>query len=132
MNINEIVKFPNQLIHVETTHVKSEKSGKLKHNEFNIEAHVEGEILDKNNGKSIITIKVSNDEYYIEITKAGEFKFEHQIEDEKEAKLFLEVQGVRILWSYVREDIYSISAKMLPHPIMIPTIDVLQTIKKAQ
>lgn len=132
MNINEIVKFPNQLIHVETTHVKSEKQGKLTQNEFNVEAHIEGEILDKNKGSSVITIKVSNDEYYIEITKVGIFKFEQEIEDEKEAKKFLEIQGVRILWSYVREDIYSISAKMLPHPIMIPTIDVLQTIKKAQ
>ncbi len=132
MNINEIVKFPNQLIHVETTHVKSEKSGELSKNEFNIEAHLEGEILDKNKGRSIITIKVSNDEYYIEITKVGDFKFEQEIEDEKEAKQFLEIQGVRILWSYVREDIYSISGRMLTRPIMVPTIDVLQTIKKAQ
>ena len=48
------------------------------------------------------------------------------------AKQFLEIQGVRILWSYVREDIYSISGRMLTRPIMVPTIDVLQTIKKAQ
>ena len=132
MNIHEIVKFPTQLIHVETTYVKSEKTGELTQTEFQIQANVKGMVSDKNTGKSIITIKVSNNEYYIEIAKSGVFRFEQEIENEEQAKQFLEIQGVRILWSYVREDIYSISSRMLPAPIMIPTIDVLQTIEKAQ
>ena len=132
MKVNEVVNFPVQLVHVETVRINAEKKKELIHNELNISVEVEGTILDKKTGKSMITIQTGNDEFMIEITKVGIFKFDEDIKDEGEAKYFMEIQGIRILWSYVREDIYTISGRMLPRPIMLPTIDVLKTIKKAQ
>lgn len=132
MKVNEIVKFPTQLVHVETVSLKSEKKGEKVNEELSISANVEGEITGKRTGKSIISIRIGNEDYYIEMTKVGVFAFDDEIEDEDEAKYFMEIQGVRILWSYIREDIYTISARMLSNPIMIPTIDVLKTIQKAQ
>ena len=66
------------------------------------------------------------------IKKTGLFEFEKPIESKKDAILFLEVQGVRILWSYVREDLYVITGKMLSQPLMLPTIDVMKTLEKAK
>lgn len=43
----------------------------------------------------------------------------------------MEIQGIRLLWSFAREDIYEISSKMLPKPIMLPTIDVMKTLRKS-
>lgn len=64
--------------------------------------------------------------------KKKKLVFSDEINDEKSAIQFMEIQGVRILWSYIREDLYSISSKMLPQPIMIPTIDVMKTLEKAE
>lgn len=89
-------------------------------------------ILDGSTGKSSINICISNESFSLEVVKVGIFKFETEIVDEQAAKLFMETQAVRILWSYVREDIYTISSKMLPRPIMLPTIDVMKTLEKAQ
>lgn len=132
MNIKEIAMFPTQLTHVETICFKAEKFSDKVKNEFNISAEIKGEIIDDVTGKSYIKIKVDNDDFYMEEEKVGVFKFEDVIEDEKPALQFMEVQGIRILWSYIREDLYSISSKMLPHPIMIPTIDVMKTLEKAE
>lgn len=132
MNIDEIVMFPTQLQHVETISITAEKKASEVKKEFNISANVEGEVLDKRTGKSIIKIKVYNDEFSLKEEKIGIFKFEEDIIDEKKAIQFMEVQGIRILWSYIREDLYSISSKMLSRPIMIPTIDVMKTLEKAQ
>lgn len=132
MNIDEIVMFPTQLQHVETISIEAEKKTSEVKKEFNISANVKGEVLDKRTGKSIIKIKVYNDEFLLKEEKIGIFKFEEDITDEKKAIQFMEVQGIRILWSYIREDLYSISSKMLSRPIMIPTIDVMKTLEKAQ
>ena len=132
MNINELVMFPTQLTHVETVRFHAEKMAAKVKSEFSISAEVKGEVLDEKTGRSNIIIKVENEDYYIEEEKIGIFEFEETIEDERLAIQFMEVQGVRILWSYIREDLYSISSKMLPRPIMIPTIDVMQTLEKAE
>lgn len=132
MNINEIVMFPTQLMSVETISFKAEKINEEVKKEFSIVAETKGEIIDATTGKSYIRIKVENDDFYMEEEKVGIFKFSDEINDEKSAIQFMEIQGVRILWSYIREDLYSISSKMLPQPIMIPTIDVMKTLEKAE
>lgn len=99
MNIEEIVMFPTQLQHVETTSIKAEKKKSDVKNEFAIFASVKGEVLGKNTGKSIINIKVCNEEFSLEEEKIGIFKFEEDIVDDKKAIQFMEVQGIRILWS---------------------------------
>lgn len=132
MNINEIVTFPVQLEQVETLSIRAEKRSNEVRQEFTISASVKGEVIDKSTGKSIIEIKVCNDDFFIEEKKTGIFRFQEEITDEDAAVKFMEAQGIRILWSYIREDLYSVSSKMLLKPIMIPTIDVMKTLEKAQ
>ncbi|MDE6055762.1 MAG: hypothetical protein K2G55_18860 [Lachnospiraceae bacterium] len=132
MIIEEIVMYPTQLVHVETTFINAKKLSESVSNEFNISAKIKGEVINENVGKSIINISVQNNGYQIEEEKVGIFKFEKEIDDVFKAQQFMEVQGARIMWSYLREDLYTISSKMLPKPIMIPTIDVMRTLEKAQ
>lgn len=132
MKIDEIVTFPTQLVHVETTKIIAEKKDGEINKSFDITANTGGEILNSSTGKSTITIIISNESYSLEVEKIGIFKFETEIKDEQAAVLFMETQAIRILWSYIREDIYTITSKMLPRPIMIPTIDVMKTLEKAQ
>lgn len=132
MKIDEIVTFPTQLVHVETTKIIAEKKDGEINKSFDITANTGGEILNSSTGKSTITIIISNESYSLEVEKIGIFKFETEIMDEQAAVLFMETQAIRILWSYIREDIYTITSKMLPRPIMIPTIDVMKTLEKAQ
>ncbi|MDE5700445.1 MAG: hypothetical protein K2I96_24095 [Lachnospiraceae bacterium] len=132
MNIEEIVMYPTQLVHVETTFINAKKVSESVSTEFTISAEIKGEIMNENMGKSIINISVQNDGYQIEEEKVGIFKFEKEIEDAFRAQQFMEVQGARIMWSYLREDLYTVSSKMLPKPIMLPTIDVMRTLEKAQ
>lgn len=132
MNVKELVMHPAQLIHVETVRFSAEKKSQTVSHEFNVEASTEGEDIDENTGKSHIKIKVYNDDFCVEEEKVGVFKFEEKIADSKTIIRFMEVQGLRILWSYIREDLYSITAKMLEVPIMLPTIDVMKTVEKAQ
>lgn len=132
MNIKEIVTFPVQLEQVETLSIRAEKYSSEVKQEFSISASIKGEVVDKRTGKSIIEIKVCNDDFVIEEKKTGVFSFQEEITNEDAAVKFMEVQGIRILWSYIREDLYSVSSKMLLKPIMIPTIDVMKTLEKAQ
>lgn len=132
MNIQELVMHPAQLVRVETIRFNAEKKSAEVDRKFDVEASTKGEIVDDVYGKSHIIIKVSNDDFYFEEEKIGIFQFDEKIPDQKSAIQFMEVQGVRILWSYIREDLYSITAKMMEQPIMLPTIDVMRTIEKAQ
>ena len=132
MNIREIVEFPVQLVSVETKAFHAEKKFETVGREFNITAETKGEVVDEMTGRSVIIIKVENEDFYIEEEKTGIFQFNEKITDEKKAVQFMEVQGVRILWSYIREDLYTVSSKMLSRPIMIPTIDVMRTLEKAE
>ena len=132
MNVAELGRHPAQLIHVETVRFSAEKKSQTVSREFNVEASTEGESIDENTGKSHIRIKVYNDDFWVEEEKIGVFQFEDKSMDPQTAVRFMEVQGLRILWSYVREDLYSITAKMLEVPVMLPTIDVMQTVEKAK
>ena len=132
MKVEELVFFPTQLVHVETIRFNAEKKLEKAGMKYRIKAETRGEVVDEKMGKSYIKICVENNGYYFEEEKVGVFQFSEKITDEKSAVQFMEVQGVRILWSYIREDLYTISSKMLPHPIMIPTIDVMKTLEKAK
>ncbi len=131
MNINEIVLFPAQLTETKTMKICAEAKENIG-NKFGIKAETNGIIVDEFIGETHITVRVETEGFYIEEEKVGIFKFDEKIEDEKKVILFLEAQGVRILWSYIREDLYTISSKMMPNPIMIPTIDVMKTLEKAE
>ena len=101
MEFNEIVEHEAQLRHVETIKINAEKKKEYVENTLSIRASTKGEVID--NG----------------------------ISNKKKAIEFMEIQGIRLLWSFAREDIYEISSKMLPKPIMLPTIDVMKTLRKS-
>ena len=134
MKIEEIVKHDAQLVNKELVKIIAEKKEIIgeKSNELNITAEITHEIVDDRHGISTASIKIYNDYYNLEIIENGYFEFSNKIEDENKAGAFLEVQGVRLLWSFAREDIFTISSKMLSKPIILPTIDVLETIKSAK
>lgn len=71
------------------------------------------------------------EEFELNITQMGKFVKNEEIDISKEDfEDFLAVQGIRLLWSFARENVYEISCKMLRHPILLPTLDVMKTLKK--
>lgn len=74
---------------------------------------------------------VKGEGFQIEVEEKGVFEFSG-LENEKTISKFLEAQAIKILWSYVRESIYDLSVRMLRKPILIPIIDVIETLKKAE
>lgn len=132
MKIEHLVMHPIQLEKVEVVKILAEKYNDNIDRKINIGANIEGECLTETSGVSKVELEVSNKNFKIEITTLGHFSFENDFEDNKVIEKFLETQGVRIMWSYIRENLYTISSKMVDHPIMLPTIDVIKTLEHAK
>ena len=131
MEFNEIVEHEAQLRHVETIKINAEKKKEYVENTLSIRASTKGEVIDNKTGYSSLYVIVENDGYILEVNKRGKFQLSNGISNKKKAIEFMEIQGIRLLWSFAREDIYEISSKMLPKPIMLPTIDVMKTLRKS-
>jgi preprotein translocase subunit SecB len=133
MEINELIKHPAQLKEIDLIKVTCDKSDKYnpENPEINISANVESEIISPEKGETHIEISINGEGFNIHLLEKGVFEFEG-IVDEENIKRFLEVQGLRLMWSYVRETIFDFSGKLLRKPIMLPTIDVLKTIESAE
>ncbi len=133
MNIKELVLHPAQLIEVELIKANCEKTElyNASNSEISISANLSSENVKENSGNSKIEIIIEGEGFKIEVIEIGLFEFV-DIDDLEQIKIFLEVQGVKVLWSYVRETIYNFSGKLLRKPIMLPTIDVLKTLEKAE
>ena len=56
MKIDELVNFPTQLVHVETTKIIAEKKGEEIKKNFDIAVNTGKCILDNSTGKSVINI----------------------------------------------------------------------------
>lgn len=132
MEIKELVMHPAQLEKVELIKVNCEKESTYneENNKLDISLELGAEIIDANNGASIINVNIKGEGFFINIVERGQFSFDNI--GENNIPRFLEVQGVKILWSYVREVIYDLSGKMLRKPILIPTIDVLHTLENVE
>lgn len=97
----------------------------------NIFVSSKGKIISDNLGESVIQIKIVSEIFEMDITHSGSFKKNEEIEvSEKVFEKFLATQGIRLLWSFARENVYEITCKMLRKPIMLPTLDVMKAIKK--
>ena len=132
MQIKELIMHPAQLEKVELVKVECEKAPDYndENNILDISIEIDAEKIDTKNGASTINIHLKGEGFYINVVERGQFSFDN-IEEEN-IPSFLEAQGVKILWSYVREVIYDLSGKMLRKPILIPTIDVLHTLENAE
>ncbi len=133
MEIRELVLHPAQLREVELVKVTCDKTEQYnaENAEINISVNVESEIGKSGEGKTKVEILIEGEGFNIQVAEIGIFTFEG-IEDSEKIKLFLEVQGIRLMWSYIRETIYDFSGKLLRKPIMLPTIDVLKTIENTE
>lgn len=99
----------------------------------NIQISTKGRAIDEINGCSIISVVVENELFKFDITQRGDFRINGNIKiDKKDFEKFLSVQGIRILWSYARESIFELSCKMLRKPLMLPTLDVIKTIRNSE
>lgn len=133
MEIRELILHPAQLQEVELIKVECNKTAQYnpENTEINISVSVEVDTIALTEGKTKVSISIEGEGFDIQVVEVGLFKFEG-IDDTEKIKLFLEVQGIRLMWSYIRETIYDFSGKLLRKPIMLPTIDVLKTIENAE
>lgn len=133
MEIRDMVLHPAQVEEVSLIKLNCEKNDEFNkdNTEIGIGISVSGEQVDSYTGKTLIEVNIDGTGFTISVILEGIVTFDVDIPEEQVIK-FLEVQGVRILWSYVREVIYDISGRMLRKPIMLPTIDVMKTIENSQ
>lgn len=96
-----------------------------------ISISTKGNAMDNRIGETIIDINIESEAFHINIVQMGVFEKNSELEISKEAfEDFLATQGIRLLWSFARENVYEISCKMLRKPIMLPTLDVMKALKK--
>ncbi len=109
----------------------NEKEVKEDNIKTNISIVTQGNAVTDRIGESIIRVNVVSEVFELEITQLGRFEKNSELEISKESfEKFLATQGIRLLWSFVRENVYEISCKMLRKPIMLPTLDVMKALKK--
>lgn len=138
IEISEIIEHEIQLKKVELVRVNCECNGKEmvnKESKTNINVNVKSEIVNEKSGYSYIHITVINDEegFHFEILQRGLFVSINDMTDKKdEFDKFLAIQGIRIMWSYVRESLYDISCRMIGKPFILPTLDVMKTLSNVE
>lgn len=139
----EQIKFDNrnmvlhdiQLVDTHMVSVNCNVDVEKMENEDNIETNiaigVKGNAIDDKNGEAIVDVEITSEFFSLNIIQRGIFVINNETEISKEQfEQFLVFQGVRLLWSFARENVYEISCKMLRKPIMLPTLDVVKTLQK--
>lgn len=135
MEIREYVKHDLQLEEVEVVEIQMKKNCNYQGDDTEIQMpviiEVKGNVINSQAGYSWIKVTAGNESgpFEIEVQQRGKFTTEKTL-DEKTFERFLEVQGIKILWSYVRQTIFDITAKTGLTPYMLPTLDVVATLNK--
>lgn len=130
INITDFVKHQAQLVAVELIELNCRKNAELKEEEaINVSLEVKSEIISDCKGYSFVRLSILSEEnsFDINIQEKGLFEFSEVLDNENMER-FLILQGVRLLWSYLRECVYDITGKMLRKPYLLPTIDVFKTL----
>lgn len=134
MLIRELMMHSAQLTETDIIEIKAQKSKQSCSDEhINIETKVTSETISEQEGYSYIQVSLipESGNFTFSATVRGKFETKEPIERETFER-FLLAQGVRILWSYVREIIYDLTGKMLRNAILLPTLDVVKTLAKAK
>lgn len=134
ISIKEMIMHPAQLVETDVIEIKAKKMEQICSDEhMSIETKIRSNVISEKEGYSYIQVGLipeSND-FSVSVTVRG--KFETEVPLEKDVfERFLIAQGVRLLWSYVREIIYDITGRMLRNAFLLPTLDVVQTLAKTE
>lgn len=134
MILNQLVNHMIQLQETEIVEINAKKFYDLEQPEnINIATRVKGKINNETEGYSYIQIELKpiSKSFQLKVTVRGKFISKGSLES-KQFERFLLAQGVKILWSYAREIIYDITGKMLRSAYLLPTLDVVKTLSKAE
>lgn len=95
-----------------------------------------GEITSDVEGDAFLNIvlgKIDETPFYIDITQKGKCCTSELLEKEK-FENFLESQGIRLIWSFIRQEIFNLTSKMGNEitAYLLPTIDVIRAVNYAK
>lgn len=133
LTLNNMVLHSLQLVDTEVVRIQAEKYASLLPKEqLNFSVMVSSQVKSNREGYSYINIALvpESKNFELKVSVGGKFQSEKDL-DKGALKQFLLIQGVRLLWPYAREVIRDISSKMLPKPLVLPTLDVIETLKNA-
>lgn len=134
IEINQIVNHDVQLKQVVLSKVEAELNEDLTVHGISIKIKSWGKVISSKKGETYLNIQLGEKDItplYLNVIQKG--ICESQVElDEHEFETFLEVQGMRLIWSFARQSLYDLTSKMGVKPYILPTIDVLKTIQNNQ
>ena len=141
IEINELIKHPIQLLGVEMVSCKIDKcieqldTVEYSNIEVKLKTWANLDKIDKNLGYTYLNIIIDFSEkikpFFLDITYRGKCSLDNDIKATDKFEKFLETQGLKLLWPYLRVAITDLMIKMDVQPIKLPTIDVLETMKRA-
>lgn len=129
VSFNELVKHGVQLTDVVLWKADCEINEDSVLNELDVRVNVWSNVLNVDKGEvylNIIVGKKGETVLYLDIVEKGICMTENPVQED-EFKVFLEMQGVRLVWSFARQTLYDMTSKMGVKPYILPTIDVAQT-----
>lgn len=134
MTIRELIMHQAQLKETDIIEINAKKVNELCSEEhISIETKVSSDIINDKEGYSYIQVMLipEGGDFSLSVTVRGRFEIETPL-DQSAFERFLLAQGVKILWSYVREVIYDLTGRMLRSAFLLPTLDVVQTLAKTK
>lgn len=133
LNLDNAFLHDIQLVDTQMTSLHCDvKMAKMeeKNIKTNISIHTQGNAVDNRVGESSIEVIIQSDAFDLRIVQMGKFEKNEAMDISTDVfEDFLASQGIRLLWSFARENVYEITCKMLRKPIMLPTLDVMKTLK---
>lgn len=105
-----------------------------KRDKLTVEVANNGNVINKYQSEAILELKVFFEDvepspFNIHVVFRGLCETEEDI-PEHLLKKFAELQSIPLLWPYIRQALSDIMTKMSIDPILLPTMDVLQTFAK--
>lgn len=141
IEINELIKHPIQLIGVDMVSCSIEKNSdqlqtvEYSNAEVKLKTWAKLDTITSNLGYTYLNIRIgfadSNNPFSMNVTYRGACSLRKDIQVNSNFEKFLETQGLKLLWPYLRVAITDLMIKMDVQPIKLPTIDVLETMKSA-
>ena len=129
---NKIQLLKVQLVEM-SVHLESAYDLKDIREKLSIQLSNGSRIINENNGETYLEVRMSIEEetsvpLEINIKYTGQCRTDALLSEE-DFKAFLEYQSIPLLWPYIRQGISDTMAKMSIPPILLPTIDVIVTLR---
>lgn len=141
IELKDLVLHPIQLIGVELISCNLSKNirinEKIKNDDMNVSLKSWAEVDEKNVqlGYTYLNLNIDFDgedkPFIIDITYRGICNIEKTVTyTEQQFGQFLEAQGLKLLWPYIKPALADFMVKMELNPLKLPTLDVLKTMEK--